>query len=237
MKLAIMQPYFFPYLGHFALIEATDRWVVFDVVQYQPRSWMNRNRVLHPNSGWQYIGVPVKKAPRGTPIHEVRLVDKDAALGRIIGQLEHYRRRAPFYRQVVDMVRAAFAATRTDKLADLAVASLREICGYLGVAFNAIRCSDLPLSADRIEHAGDWALAISRLMGASCYVNPAGGRHLFRPDDWRAAGIGLAFLETQHFHYDCGPHAWIENLSILDVLMWNDATAARTATLSGAVWS
>ena len=48
VKLGIMQPYFFPYLGHFALIAHTDAWVVFDITQYTPKTWMNRNRVLHP---------------------------------------------------------------------------------------------------------------------------------------------------------------------------------------------
>ena len=49
MKLGIMQPYFFPYLGHFALIAAVDEWVVFDIPQYTRKSWINRNRVLHPD--------------------------------------------------------------------------------------------------------------------------------------------------------------------------------------------
>lgn len=51
MRLAIMQPYFFPYLGHFSLIAASDAWIVFDVRQYTPRTWMNRNRILHPTGG------------------------------------------------------------------------------------------------------------------------------------------------------------------------------------------
>jgi len=235
MKLAIMQPYFFPYLGHFALIAATNRWVAFDVVQYQPRSWMNRNRVLHPRSGWQYVGVPVRKSPRGTPIHEITMANKDAALTRIIRQLDHYRRVAPFHGRVVDLVRAAFAATPTDKLADLAAAGLREVCGYLGMDIHWSRGSDLPLSPAAIEHPGDWALAISRMLGASCYVNPAGGRHLFRPEDWRTAGIDLAFLDQPPFRYSCGRRQWIENLSILDVLMWNDAPTTRAAALSATI--
>jgi hypothetical protein len=51
VKLAIMQPYFFPYLGHFALISQCEKWVVFDITQFTPKSWMSRNRVLHPKQG------------------------------------------------------------------------------------------------------------------------------------------------------------------------------------------
>ena len=64
MRLGIMQPYFFPYLGYFDLINSTDRWIVFDTVQYIRHGWINRNRILHPNEGWQYIIVPIMKAKR-----------------------------------------------------------------------------------------------------------------------------------------------------------------------------
>ena len=70
-----MQPYFFPYLGYFELIARTDRWVVLDTVQYNRKSWMNRNRILHPNNGWQYINAPVHHAPRGTLIEKVFVQD------------------------------------------------------------------------------------------------------------------------------------------------------------------
>lgn len=229
MKLGIMQPYFFPYLGHYALIAATDRWVVFDVVQYNPRSWMNRNRVLHPRTGWQYVGLPVNHAPRGTPIHRITLLDKEAALSRILGQLDHYRRAAPFHARVVDLVRAVFAAVQTSRLADVTVASLTETCRYLEIDMDWILGSELDISPEAIEHPGDWALDISRRLGASQYVNPPGGRDIFRPEDWRAAGIGLGFLATPSFRYDCGRFEFVENLSILDVLMWNDAATVRAA--------
>ena len=51
MRLGIMHPFFFPYLGHFALIAAVDQWIVFDVTQYTPKTWMNRNPILQPDTG------------------------------------------------------------------------------------------------------------------------------------------------------------------------------------------
>ena len=75
MKLGIMQPYFFPYLGYFDLIHSVDKWVVFDTPQYIRHGWVNRNRILHPESDWQYIIVPLKKHPRNTPIKEIEIAD------------------------------------------------------------------------------------------------------------------------------------------------------------------
>ncbi len=216
-----MQPYFFPYIGYFALIARTDRWVVFDVVQYNARSWMNRNRILHPRTGWQYVVVPVSKAPKGTLIRDVLVQDKAAALERLTGQLEHYRRHAPHFRDVVELVRTAFERAATNRLVDLNIATLTATCEYLDIALNWSRCSDMHLDLEDVEHAGQWALRISEQMGASVYLNPPGGRGIFDPEEWKASGIELGFVDPPAFSYGCKPYDYVEYLSILDVLMWN----------------
>ena len=73
MKIAIMQPYFFPFLGYFGLIKNTDRWIVFDTPQFIRQGWMDRNRILKPKEGWQYIRVPVKKHTRDTPTKDIEI--------------------------------------------------------------------------------------------------------------------------------------------------------------------
>ena len=226
MKLGIMQPYFFPYLGYFELIDRTDRWVVFDVVQYKAKSWMNRNRILHPSHGWQYFSVPVKKGPFGTLIRDIRVRDMDAALSRILGQLNHYKKRAPFFHRMVDLVRESFSAAESDRLVDLNVSSLATTCSYLGVSFDWSLCSEMGLDLDGIKHPGQWALRISSQLGAREYINPPGGRDIFDPAEWAEAGIILRFTDLPTFCYDCPPYEFIEHLSILDVLMWNEPESA-----------
>jgi hypothetical protein len=232
MKLGIMQPYFFPYLGYFDLIERTDRWVAFDVVKFTAKTWMTRNRVLHPTSGWQYINVPVGKMPSGTPIRDIRIRDKSAALTRILGQLEHYRRHAPYYTKVVDLVQTTFTATESDRLVDLNVQSQAQTCAYLGIPFDWSVCSEMDLCLNGIEHAGQWALRISQQLGAKEYINPPGGKEIFDPREWTDAGIELSFTTSPTFRYDCSPYEFCEHLSILDVLMWNESEAVL-ATLRG----
>ena len=89
MVLGIMQPYFFPYLGYFDLINRCDKWIVFDTPQYIRHGWINRNRILHPQQGWQYIIVPVKKHKRDTPINQIEIVPPALWSPRILGQLMH----------------------------------------------------------------------------------------------------------------------------------------------------
>ena len=75
MKLGAMQPYFFPYLGYFDLINCTDRWIVADTVQYMKQGWVNRNRILNPSGGWQYILAPTRKHSHRAAIGEIELND------------------------------------------------------------------------------------------------------------------------------------------------------------------
>lgn len=222
MKLGIMQPYFFPYIGYFELIYQTDQWVVFDVVQYTPKSWMNRNRILHPKEGWQYFGVPIKKAPRGTLIKDIEIKDKNAALDRILGQLNHYKNKAPNYSLVIDLVKQVFAKTKTNKLVDLNICSLSTTCSYLEITFDWAKCSEMDLDFSNVNHPGQWALEICTQLEASEYLNPPGGKKIFVPDEFKAREINLVFQEPIEFKYDCQPYIYEKNLSILDILMWNN---------------
>lgn len=226
MILGVMQPYFFPYLGHFQLIMATDRWVVFDLVRYNRKSWMNRNRILHPTDGWQYVSVPVN-GPQDQLVSAVTMVDPDAALRRIQGQLEHYRGKAPYFHVVRDLVDAAFARTKGGKLRDLNIQTLSVVCEFLDIRFDWCIGSELDLDLSGVQHAGQWALEIADALNCVRYINPPGGRDIFRVDEWTAKGIELRFINPPVFQYPTGPYEYIENLSILDVLMWNRREAVR----------
>jgi hypothetical protein len=230
MRLGIMQPYFFPYLGHFALIANVDFWIVFDVTQYTPKTWINRNRVLHPSSGANWVTVPLKNSSISNRIDEARVLDLAAAAKSTFGKLSHYRRKAPYARQVEEIVEATFATQGIgDSLVGLNIAGLDAVCAYLGLPFSRTICSRMNLPLPQQMGPGEWAPTIASLVGAEAYVNPIGGRALFRAEDFARRGVRLEFLKTEDFVYDAGPFAFIPNLSILDVLMWNRPEVVRRA--------
>ena len=218
--LGIMQPYFFPYLGYFQLIASVERGVIFDTAQYSRKSWMNRNRILDGKGGWQYINVPVNST-LGTSIQATTVIDHKTALRRILGQLELYRGKAPFYRQVVELIKDAFDSVTGNSISDLNTQSLKVVCDYLGMAFDWVPHSTMDLQLPTIEHPGQWALEISSQMEAKRYINAPGGRQIFVAAEWLEHGIELRFLDLSTFVYPTEPFPFIENLSILDVLMWN----------------
>lgn len=222
MRLGIMQPYFFPYVGYFDTILKSDAWIVFDLLTYQPKSWMNRNRILDLNNGTSYITVPV---PKGSshPLAEIEVIDADQAGARVLRQLEIYRKAAPHYDAVVALVEGCFAAfsASSTRLRDLNVIGLKHVCDYLDIPFEFKFASDLAFDHSRVTHAGQWALEICAHQKATAYLNPSGGKALFKPAEWAARGIDLSFTRLPDLRYPvAGRFEFQPHLSILDCLMW-----------------
>ena len=228
MRLGIMQPYFFPNIGHFALISHTDRWIVFDITQYTPKSWMTRNRVLKREGGWAYVSLPVVDASRSQRICEIRVRDLAATAEKVLGALSHYRKRAPYSSTVEEIARECFRSS-DDSLVAVNVRSLRLVCDYLDVPFDYQVCSTMALDLPAQAGPGGWAPRIAAAVGADEYINPIGGRDLFDPLDFSSRGVRLSFLEPPEFTYRTAPFAFEPGLSILDAMMWNDPATIREA--------
>jgi len=223
-----MQPYFFPYLGHFALIAQCEKWIVFDTTQYTPKSWMSRNRVLHPKQGWNYISVPLANSSISIATFQAEILSFADLAPSLLGKLSHYRKRAPFYASVERLLVEVFSVP-TKSLVELNVRALDAVCRYLDIPFDYLLASKLSLSLPEIDHPGAWAPAISHRLGATDYINPIGGQSLFRPADFVAVGVALRFLDFRNFVYSTAPYQFENGLSILDVMMWNEPAAIRNA--------
>jgi hypothetical protein len=108
MKVAIMQPYFMPYIGYISLIKHTDRFILFDKVQFIRHGWIERNRILKQNQGWLYIQVPLKKFSRETSIHNIVINNTQDWKNKIKSQLQVYKKSAPYYYKVIKLVDEIF---------------------------------------------------------------------------------------------------------------------------------
>ncbi|MCP5300212.1 MAG: WbqC family protein [Chromatiaceae bacterium] len=227
-----MQPYFFPYWGHFSLIAATECWVVFDVSQYTPKSWMTRNRVLHPTRGWQYLSVPLSNGSQSVRIHQALVKDRAGTRDAMVRKLEHYRRRAPYFDDTLQVLCQAFDDVRDDSLVELDVSTLRTVCRYLDIRFEYRICSQLPIGLPDQMRPGEWAPRIAKHLGAAHYINPESGRELFDRRLFEDAGIKLSFLSPAIFEYPTRGYTFEANLSILDAMMWNEPAVIRDAVSS-----
>lgn len=222
MKLAIMQPYFFPYIGYFSLIKHTDRFILFDTPQFIRHGWIERNRVLKPQDGWQYVSVPLEKKSLSTAICDVQIkIDLDWK-AKIISQLTHYKKRAPFYFRIINLIKDALD-TDTTSITHLNKRILDKCCNYLEIDFQCEIFSEMNLSIDPVNAPDEWALNICRsLSEVTEYWNPIGGLEFFDKNKYEAEGIDIYFQKMNVEPYLQFNNKVIENgLSIIDVMMFN----------------
>lgn len=227
MKIAIMQPYFFPYIGQFQLIHAADRFILCDDVQYIRHGWINRNRVLKPNEGHYYVTVPLAKHSSSDAIRNIRVVDDGAWKQKIFRQVEHYKKKAPFYSHVCTLLNNCFATTETS-IAKLNGACLKAVCEYVGIDFTLEVSSEMGLDYSKVRSTDEWAIRICEQLGASEYLNPIGGITLYEKEKFQAHKIGLGFLQTNIRSYNQGRAYFEPRLSILDVMMFNSPDEIKT---------
>ncbi len=225
-RVGIMQPYFFPYLEHFRLIAACDQWIVFDTVQYARKSWMNRNRILNREKGWSYVSVPVRHTGLETSVMYAELDETQDWRGTLLGKLRVYEREAPNYRQVRTLIGDAITVSAYS-LAELNTHLLGVVMAALDIKTPLMRASALSFQAPADCPPGEWALHISRHLGATEYRNPSGGIALFDPDLYASQGIKLSFHQHRDFHYRTGTFTFVPGLSVIDALMWSPPAQLR----------
>lgn len=226
MRLAIMQPYFFPYAGYYSLIKKTDRFILFDDVQFIRHGWIERNRILKPVEGWQYIAAPLEKFPLGTRINAVKIKTSEDWRDKLLRQLEHYKKKSPFYNQTMEVVKRCIDI-ETDSIVQLNKNILVETCKYLEIPVAIDVFSEMALELDPVTHPGEWALHITKALQGSEYVNPVGGVELFRKEQFDALGIALTFMGNNLPRYSQRRGTFEPGLSIIDLMMFNDPQQVR----------
>jgi hypothetical protein len=226
MRLAVMQPYFFPYLGQFDLINRADMWIVYDVAQYIRHGWVNRNRVLHPASGWQYVIVPLKKHPHTALINRLEISTDVDWQTRVFRQLQHYRTDAPYYSEVIGFLEECLTDPEHN-LARLNIKTLRLVCQRLGITTPIHVFSEMDLAVETGHGPQAVALGICRAVGASEYINPPGGVGLYNAAEFAAQGIQLTIQSFMPLVYACGRYQYEPALSIIDVMMWNSVDTIK----------
>ena len=236
MKLALMQPYFFPYIGYFQLMASVDRWIVFDEAQFIQQGWINRNRILHPDpqKEWQYITIPLQGRSQFDRICDIRVHPDIDWRGQILGKLTHYKKSAPYYQRTIALVEDCFDTDET-KLSRMVVAVLNKIKTLIQINTPISVQSEIALQLEEIHHPGHWALRIAEALQADEYVNPMSGESLYKPEEFAEAGIKLSFLEAGVQPYPQNRHSFSPGLSILDILMFNDLDSIAAMVGAGKI--
>ena len=226
MRLAIMHPYFLPYIGYFQLMSVVDKFVLLDDVNFINRGWINRNRIA-VNGEPYWMTLPLIKASQNRLINEIEIFDDPSWKRKILRTVEHSYRQAPYFAQVLPLFSQILEEAR-GPLAGFLYGQLTRLAAYIGLDVRIEKSSSIYPKEGRSGQ--DRILDICGHEQADSYLNLPGGRDLYDTAAFQARGIELLFIEPnfeamnlQHGGQE-GPY-----LSILDLVMFNSPATVRDA--------
>ncbi len=237
MKLGLMQPYFFPYIGYFQLIQAVDSFIVYDDVAFIKQGWINRNRLLPLHGQPVYFNVPLKGAGSFQKIRSIEIFDDGRWRPRLLKMIQHNYKSASYFEETFPLIKDLIL-TEEQSLSGYNLCIMRGIAGHLDIGTD-IRYepdkyqwleSALAAEPSALKHKYAEAgyaseskviriLEICKHEGADTYVNAIGGQALYDREIFCRSGVALLFVNTLPYQYDQRSEAFYPHLSIIDVLM------------------
>ncbi|MBS1745658.1 MAG: WbqC family protein [Bacteroidetes bacterium] len=224
-----MQPYCFPYIGYFQLIVAADKFVMYDDVSYKKQGWINRNKILLNNSAYTFA-VPLNNASSYVKINCTTIDEKsfECWKQKFLKTLIHAYNKAPFLNQTIELVQSVLSNDYF-YISGLASESVKSVCEFLNIKTtlsftSGIYNNNELKSEDRI-------IDICAKENADTYINAIGGMGLYKSENFKVHNLQLFFLKTKNIVYHQLKGPFVPNLSIIDVLMFNDIATAKQLLL------
>lgn len=217
MKVGIMQPYFLPYIGYWQLMNAVDKYVIYDDVNFIKGGWINRNRILM-NGEAKMINLQMNGASPNKLINEVEVLGNPIHNKKLLKTIESCYKKAPYYSNVFPVIENIINQDEKN-LAKYLEFSIRQICEYLSIDTEIIVSSTINKNNDL--RGEDKVIEICKVLGADEYFNAIGGQDLYSYDGFAVHEIKLSFLKTNSVEYKQFNNEFGSNLSIIDVMMFN----------------
>lgn len=217
MRVAITQPYLFPYIAWYQVINACDAFVISDDVQYTRSGYINRNQILMNGRPLRF-GVPLRGASHTEVIGERRIHDWGWARELLRG-MRHAYRGAPHFDEVYPMIEGILAEP-VDLLIDLLERAIVVTARHLGLGQRIVRASSVQARVGLRK--ADRVLATAKALGARCYLqrDTEAARQMYRHEFFLAEGIVLKFVRVGLLPYaQRGVKEFLPGLSLIDFLM------------------
>ncbi len=244
MKLGIMQPYFFPYIGYFQLIKSVDKYILYDNLNFIKYGWINRNNVIVKKSGKTWITVPLKSKSSFIKIKDTEINNCEDWRGRIKKTLFFSYHPAPMFNKVFPLIEE-LVDFDTNKISDLNRNSIIKLCKYLNIYTEMEPSSEkYQYIEDKLNHYQhkniddtlqdqEYNQKIARIIEfckvekADTFINAIGGINLYPKGIFQDNNIRLYFVKTKPIIYRQFTDEFIPNLSIIDVMMFNSRKEIR----------
>lgn len=217
MKFAVMQPYFMPYIGYFQIMDAVDKFIVYDNIQYTKKGWINRNRIL-VNGEPQYFTVNLEKHSDYAMVNERKISQvyiKERS--KVITKIEANYRNCPFFAEIMPLVTQCLNCSEIS-LFNYILYTIEQVNAYLNIDTKIVLSSKLPIDHTLRNKHKLWA--ISKEIEIFDYINPIGGIDLYNKKNFADNGVNLQFHQASLSSYpQIGVCDFYPALSIIDMLM------------------
>ena len=223
-KVAIMQPYFLPYIGYFQLLNSVDEFIIYDNIQFSKRGWIHRNRILQ-NGKDVFLGLPIKKDSDYLDVKNRVLADsfeKDKT--KLISKIRNIYLKAPQFNNIFPIVETIMNY-ESKNLFEFVFNSVITLAKYLNINTPITISSNIDINHDL--KGEDKVKALVKAVEGTEYINAIGGKELYSKEDFLKEGIILKFIKTTPFVYEQFKNEFIPFLSIIDVLMFNDLNTVK----------
>lgn len=225
LTIAIMQPYFLPYIGYWQLINAVDMFIVYDNIKYTKKGWINRNRMLRGGKAVTFT-LPLKKDSDSLDIRKRHLAtsftdDKH----KLFRQFKTTYQNAPNFQEGINLVEECIFF-EDDSLFPYILNSIKAICSYLEISKKIVVSSGISMNHE--QKGQQRVIATCKAVGADRYINPIGGLDLYDKESFLVDGIDLKFLQSRPYHYAQLGNDFIPDLSIIDLIMFNDKSTVQS---------
>lgn len=214
MKLAVMQPYLFPYIGYYQLAYCSDMFIFYDDVTYIKNGYINRNSILTKN-GRQLFTLPVNKASSFTLIKDLEFSKNEK---KILSSIQQAYSKSPYFSDVYPIIEKVFKSENRN-VAYMTSQSIIEIFKYLEVEFKYTYAS--LVEYDNTQDAKNKLYQFCDIFNSNEYINTIGGKDLYKKDEFIKQGIELRFISSCEFEYNQfnNNSDFESNLSMIDILM------------------
>lgn len=220
MKVSIMQPYAFPYLGYFQLIHSADEFVLLDDVNFINKGWINRNNILLNGTSHRFT-LPLVKASQNKLIKEVGLNPEQAWKTKFLRTLEMAYKKAPHYNSTIALLESIFQEP-TKSISDFNFIAIQKICNVLEITTKIHQTSSI---FNQESKGSERILSICKELKATHYINAIGGMELYDKDRFKTEGVKLNFIQMDDdISYKQLNQSFTPGLSIIDMLMFCDNT-------------
>jgi len=215
MKIAIMQPYLFPYIAYWQLIKAVDKFIIYDDINFINKGYINRNNILVNDKSYQFT-LELIGASQNKLINEIQ-IGKNS--NKILKSIEYNYKKAPYFKNAFPLLEDIFNQ-KEKNLAKFIGYSLKKISNYFEIDTSFVYSSEIEKNSNLKNQ--DKIIDICEKLNAKEYINLIGGRELYKKEEFISRNIELSFIDTRPEKYQQFNNKFTTSLSIIDIMMFNN---------------